>query len=103
MSATSKVSRTILMGVVVWLLIAGVLVLYLWPHLPRTAVGWVVFVVVGPALYLLGELLFERLMSTRPARALAQHPSSGLRIFVGVLFGVVLLSLAIWLSWLLQV
>ena len=87
MSAIVKFSRAALAVAVFWLVIAGILALQFWPSVPHTAKGWVAFIAFSPPLYMLGEAFSEWLWSTRPARALAAHPSSGLRIFVGVVIG----------------
>lgn len=87
MSAIVKFGRAALAVAVFWLVIAGILALQFWPLVPHTAKGWVAFVAFGPPLYMLGEAFSGWLWSTRPARVLASHPSSGLRIIIGVVIG----------------
>ena len=87
MSAIFKIGRAALAVAIFWLVVAGILALQFWPSVPHTAKGWVTFIAFGPPLYMLGEAISEWLWSTRAARALAAHPSSGLRIFVGVVIG----------------
>jgi len=72
-----------------WLFIAAILAVQFWPSVPQTSKGWIAFIAIGPPLYVLGEAFSEWLWSTRPARALAAHPSSGLRILIGVVFGAI--------------
>lgn len=91
MSSIVKFGRAVLAVAVFWLVIAGILALQFWPSVPHSAKGWVVFIAFGPPLYLLGEAFSEWLWSTRPARALAAHHSSGLRILVGVIVGATVL------------
>jgi hypothetical protein len=78
---------TALAVAVFWLVVAGILAMQFWPSVPHSAKGWVAFVVFGPPLCMLGEAFSEWLWSTRPARALAAHPSSCFRILVGVVVG----------------
>lgn len=39
----------------VWLVVCGLLLVQLWPDLPRTQAQWALLLAVGPSLYLLGE------------------------------------------------
>ena len=87
MRRIAKVGAAVLWGAILWLLIAGVLALQFWPSVPHTRRGWIIFIVVGPPLYALGEMLAEWLWSTRFVRALAKHPSPVPRILVGVVAG----------------
>lgn len=91
MRSIVKFGRAALAIAVFWLVITGILALQFWPSVPHTAKGWVAFVAFGPPLYMLGEALSEWLWSTRPARALAAHPSASFRILVGVVIGAVVL------------
>jgi len=91
MSSIVKVGRTVLAVAVFWLVVAGILAVQFWPSVPHATKGWVAFIAFGPPIYLLGEAFSEWLWSTRPARALAAHPSSGFRILVGVVFGATVL------------
>src|SRR3546814_2663224 len=47
--------RTLLVVALVWLLVAGLLTLQLWPDLPEATLQWVLFIALGPPVYLLGE------------------------------------------------
>lgn len=98
MSSIVKFGSAALTVAALWLVIAGSLALQFWPSVPHAAKGWVAFIAFGPPLYILGEALSEWLWSTRPARALAAHPSSGLRIFVGVIFGATIFLGGLFLS-----
>lgn len=55
-----------------WLLVAGLAALALAPNVPRTLLGWIVFVVVAPPLYLVGELAAEKYVSGWGERNLVQ-------------------------------
>lgn len=98
MSFIVKVGCTVLVVAVFWLVVAGILALQFWPSVPHTAKGWVAFIAFGPPLYILGEAFSEWFWSTRPARALAAHPSSGFRILIGVVVGAAVLIGGVLLS-----
>lgn len=98
MSPFTKVGGIIFWGAVAWLVVAGVLALQFWPAVPNTATGWVAFIAFGPPLYVLGEAVSEWLWSTRAGRAVSEHPSSGLRILVGVVLGAAVLVIGLLVS-----
>lgn len=95
MSAFGRAGHVIFWGAVVWLFLAALLALQFWPHLPRSTSGWVVFIAFGPPLYVLAEGAAEWLWSTRTGRAISHHPSSAVRIFLGVIICLVV-GAAIW-------
>jgi hypothetical protein len=74
-------------GAIGWVVAAGFLALQLWPDVPRTAKGWIAFIVLGPLLWLLAELAWEQLWATRAGKAISGHPSPMLRILIGVVIG----------------
>ena len=43
-----------------WLFLAGIAALMLAPNVPHTLLGWIVFVVAAPPLYLAGEMAAEK-------------------------------------------
>jgi hypothetical protein len=85
MSAFGRASRVVLWGAILWLFVAGLLALQVWPHLPVSASGWVAFIAFGPPLYILLETAAERFWSSRSGRAISEHPSSAARVLLGVL------------------
>jgi hypothetical protein len=88
-----------LVGIAIaWLVIAGIAMLTIWPSVPQSPIGWIVFFIFAPPLYVLGEALFEYLWSTRLGRAISNHPSRLVRISTGVVFGCVLLAISVWLQ-----
>jgi hypothetical protein len=100
MSAFGRASRVVICGAILWLFIAGLLALQVWPHLPESVSGWVAFIAFGPPLYVLIEAAAEWLWSSRSGRAISDHPSSVVRVLLGVLvIGVVcvLVWAALWL------
>ena len=98
MNAITKVGGILFWCAVAWLIVAGVLALQFWPAVPNTAAGWVAFIAFGPPLYVLGEGVFEWLWSTRAGRAVSEHPSSSLRILVGVILGAAVLVIGLLVS-----
>jgi len=54
-----------------WLFAAGVLLVAAWPWMPSTSVGWLSFLVLGPALYFLGEVFFSWLFSAEHGRRIS--------------------------------
>lgn len=85
MSAIGKTGQFILWSAIVWLLVAGLLALQFWPHVPQSVSGWVAFVAFGPPMYVLAEGAAEWVWSSRTGRAISNHQSSALRILLGVL------------------
>ena len=41
---------------VLWLMLAGVMLLYAWPWEPQTVLGWALFLALSPALFVAGEV-----------------------------------------------
>jgi hypothetical protein len=71
MSKFSSVSKVILLGAIAWLFVAGLLVLQFWPDLPKSKIGWLVFIVFGPPLYVCAEWLSEQFWSSHSDRSLS--------------------------------
>jgi hypothetical protein len=84
----------LLAGAGVWILLTMLAAFMFWPVVPSSWPGWLLFVILAPPLYILGELAAERFWSSRAARAVSQHPSRFLRIAAGVAFGLVTLAAA---------
>lgn len=85
MSAIVKAGGIIFWGAIAWLFVAGLLAFQFWPQLPQSTAGWVAFVAFGPPLYILAEGVAEWFWSSRSGHAISHHPSSAVRIFLGVL------------------
>lgn len=91
--------RTLLVVALVWLLVAGLLMLQLWPDLPESTLQWVLFIALGPPVYLLGESFFAWLLSRRHGQFISPHGFSFKRILVEL---AVLLSFIGFGGWLLS-
>lgn len=91
--------RTLLVVALVWLLVAGLLTLQLWPGLPESTLQWVLFIALGPPVYLLGESFFAWLLSRRHGHCVSPDRFSFKRIFVEL---AVLLSFIAFGGWVLS-
>lgn len=94
----SRLFRSIAGIALIWLLLAGMALLTAWPSMPSSRAGWLLVLVIGPPLYLAGELLAERIWSSKPARAISEHPSRTFRMVTRVLVGVVFLVFVVVLA-----
>jgi hypothetical protein len=99
--AERRWSRTLLVGATVWLVIAGLLVVQLWPYLPHSALQWVFLVTFGPPLYVFGERFFSWLFSHEHGTAISQKRFSVKRIAVALAAAVPAIGVSLWLFWLL--
>lgn len=95
MAIGKKLVWGIIAGTAIWMFMAILAGLTLWPAVPSSWPGWLLLVVFGPPLYILGELVADRFWSTKAARFVSEHPSRCVRITVGVAFGLVLLAVVI--------
>jgi hypothetical protein len=83
---------------VVWLFVAGFLILQLWPDLPKTDLGWFLLVVVGPPVYVAGEGFFGWLFSESHGKEISNKQFSWLRVTLAFAVVVVLLGLSVLVS-----
>lgn len=95
-----SILKTIVIWSVVWCVAVAVIVLQLLPDLPNSTLQWVLFVVLGPLLYLGGEALFDWLFSQRHGRAISSRGFSLLRVGVALPVALVWLALIQYLLWL---
>jgi hypothetical protein len=82
----------------VWLFVAGVLALTLFPHLPRSISQWLILLAFGPPLYGLGETFFSWLFSPEHGHAISPRAFSIARVLIAL--PVVLVVMMLW--WLLS-
>jgi hypothetical protein len=94
MTITRSLLMDILIGAGAWLLLTMLAAFMLWPAVPSSWPGWLLFVILAPPLYIAGELASNWFWSTRAARAVSQHPSRLVRITAGVAFGLAILTVA---------
>ena len=93
MSSLGKVSHVVFWVAIFWLLIASFLALQFWPHLPESTAGWAAFIGFGPPVYILGEAIGEWFWSSRLGKSISNHPSSIVRIFMGVVICLVVAAI----------
>ena len=90
-------SRTLFVGAIVWLVIAGLLIVQLWPNLPHSTLQWAFLVGLAPPLYVLGEGFFTWLFSQEHGAAISQKRFSFKRIAVALSVAVAAAGLSLWL------
>jgi hypothetical protein len=76
--------RGVLLFAFVWIAITAMAIVDLWPIHPSSIGGWVLFVVLGPPLFVLGLGAAEWAWSTRLGKFISEHPSRPIRIALGV-------------------
>jgi hypothetical protein len=77
--------KVLLWGAVAWLLIFGIVLLYVAPDFPRTTVQWALLFVLGPPVYVLGEALGAWLFSPNRGHRISARRFSLFRIAYAVL------------------
>ena len=82
----------------VGLALAALLVVQLWPEIPRSWLQWFLLFTFGPPLYLLGEAFFEWLFSASHGRAISARGFSVARTAIALPVVLALLTLSWWLS-----
>ena len=98
----SKRHRMLVSLAVFWLFLVGFLLLQSWPDLPRSTLQWLLFVALGPPLYVLGECLFSWLFSPAHGQAISKRTFSVVRIAIALPVVLGVFALSWWLSWLLS-
>ena len=90
--------RTLLVIAVLWLAVAAFLAFQFWPDVPHSALKWVLFIVFGPPLYVLGEEFFGWLLSAKHGATISQHRFSAKRILIALPLFLAVFALSWWLS-----
>lgn len=93
--------RSIMLLALGWLLMATIIILALWPDLPQSKLIWVLLVLFGPPLYVLGEAFFDWLFSERHGHSISSSGLSFKRILFALPVVIVLTALSWSASWLL--
>jgi hypothetical protein len=83
---------------VLWLVLAGLCALMAWPHVPRTWSQGLLFVVVAPPIYVLGEFVGGWFFSEKHGRAISSSAFSFARIGVALIVVVAAMLVSWWLS-----
>lgn len=96
-----KISALVFIALL-WLFVAGLLMLMLWPDWPHTPIQWFLLIGFGPPVYILGEAFFGWLFSKKHGRDLSPHRFSIFRIFVALPVALVFFVLCGWLAWMMS-
>jgi len=102
-NAIRKWSRLLVQLAFFWLVVASFLTVQFWPVWPHSQLQlqWLLFVVFGPPVYVLGESFFSWFFSPAHGQAVSHRRFSTFRIFIALPVVLVLFTLSWWLSWLL--
>ena len=82
----------------IWLVLVALLAIQAWPDLPRTTGQWLLFVALGPPLYVLGEAFFAWLFSPTRGHSISPKQFSVARIAIALPVVLALFALSWWLS-----
>jgi hypothetical protein len=72
-------------GAVAWFVVTGLVLLQIAPYFPKSTLEWVLLIVVGPPLYVLGEALGAWLFSPERGHRISPKGFSFLRIAYALL------------------
>jgi hypothetical protein len=99
MSENSPKRIQLLLGLAaVWLFVAGMLILQLWPDLPKTDFGWFLLIVFGPPVYVAGEGFFGWLLSKKHGNRISNKQFSLLRVVLSLVVMLLVIGLGILVS-----
>ena len=82
----------------IWLVLVALLAVQAWPDLPRTTGQWLLFVALGPPLYILGEALFTWLFSSARGHSISSKRFSMARVAFALPVVLALFAASWWLS-----
>ena len=100
MSVFTKLVTSVFACALLWLAVASIAAFTLLPHLPQNSLQWVLLVIFGPPLYVLGETIGSGLFSSEHGQAISSRRFSIARIAVALLIAVPILAVCLALSWL---
>jgi len=83
---------------IMWLIVAGVLLLQLWPDLPHTTRQWSLFLALYPPLYVAGEAWCAWLFSPSRGWTISRNRFSFLRVVLALPVALALFALSWWLA-----
>lgn len=79
---TSRIVSSITAIAIAWFVITGLLVVIFWSNLPKTNIRWVLFIVIGPPVYVVAEGIFGWVFSDKHGKAISAKNFSWLRIVI---------------------
>ena len=91
-------SRWLFPVALVWLPVAGLLLVELWPDIPRTSQQWALFLAFGPPLYVLGEAVCAWLFAPARGWSTSRKRFSIARIAVALPVALAWFALSWWLA-----
>ena len=97
-SSFIRLPRWLLPVAIVWLLVAGVLLLQFWPDIPRTTRQWAFFFVLFPPLYVAGEAWNTWVFSPARGWAISRKKFSILRVVLALPVALVWFVLSWWFA-----
>ena len=83
---------------IVWLVLTGISIFILLPHIPNSYIQWLVVIVIGPPLYVIGELTVGSFFSPERGNAISLKRFSALRIFIGFVVAAIVVVFSWWFS-----
>jgi hypothetical protein len=84
MNGIRKAGRILFWGAIIWASLAAVVIVEIWPRIPQSRAGWVALVAFGPPLYVLLEAAGQAAWGSRVGQRICNHPSSVVRVLLGV-------------------
>lgn len=81
----SRLLKILGWGAVAWLVVSGLVLLQIAPYFPRSTLEWMLLIVVGPPLYVLGEALGAWLFSPERGYRISPKGFSVLRMVYALL------------------
>lgn len=84
-----------------WLIIAALVLVQIWPDLPHTAAGWLLFILIAPPLYVFAEAAAGWIFSRHHGNLISQRKFSLARILIALPVVLAVFATSWWLSWLL--
>lgn len=78
-----------------WLFLGGLMLLFNLPRVPRTRVGLLLFIIIAPPFYVLGDGFFGWLFSDKHGRSISSRSFSVLRILAALTGTLLLVGLIV--------
>jgi hypothetical protein len=84
MNGIRKAGRILFWGAILWFFLAAVVIVEIWPRIPQSKAGWVALIAFGPPLYVLLDAVGDGFWRSRLGKRISNHPSSAVRVLLGV-------------------
>jgi hypothetical protein len=83
----------------IFIIYVPLMLLYIYPHLPNSAIGWAIILFVGVPLSIALEALSELIFSEKIGKKISGKRLSGIRILLALIFAIVVFGTLGLLSW----